>query len=165
MVSIGPLGPPPPRAALILAPACSQIHRKLPADPFPFWKKAGFTVPSCNSSPGHRPKASRVEVFLLELWSDGAQPGRARALAGAWTLSSPNPPLSQEAPPWSQRAAPLSMGRVLAETCPQSGAGWRAASPTFLMEHSQILKSLTEATFLRNALLLRINKPVKCLNP
>lgn len=46
-------------------------------------------VPSCNSSPGHRPKASGVEVFLLELWSDGAQPGWG--FSRCWDAMRPQP--------------------------------------------------------------------------
>lgn len=46
-------------------------------------------VPSCNSSPGHRPKASGVEVFLLELWSDGVQPGWG--FSRCWDAIQPQP--------------------------------------------------------------------------
>ena len=104
MVSIGPLGPPPPRAAVILGPGCPQIHGKLPADLFPFWKKAGFMVPSCSSSLGHRPKASGMEVFLLELWSDGAQPGWG--FSRCWDAIQPQPtPLPGGATPEREGSA------------------------------------------------------------
>lgn len=111
-------------AAQILAPGCPQIHGKLPSDPFPFWKRAGFVVPSCNSSPGHRRKASGVEVFLLELWSDGAQPGWG--FSRCWDAIRPQPTPLPGGATLEPEGSASEHGRVPAETCPHSGAGWRA---------------------------------------
>lgn len=68
----------------------SQIHEKLPVDSFPVWRSAGFTVPSCNSSPGHSQKASGMEVFYYSFGQTGSS--LPRAVAGKPSSPQPTPP-------------------------------------------------------------------------